>query len=96
MEPQEDFVLEVLDLIRAKFKNHSCTKEQYDSISSVIAENLPLWASAEEIAEHFGKSRDAVHSIVKNKMLSKPRRNITLYNFKEFCRRIPSSWRKPR
>ena len=96
MEPQEEFVIEVLDLLSKKFKNHDCTKEQYDAVATVMAENLPLWATAEEKATHFGKSKDAVFSVIKNKMFTKPRRNITLYNFKEFCRRIPSSWRKKR
>lgn len=96
MNGQEDFVIEVLDLMKEKLKNNGCTKEQYDAISEVMAENLPLWATADEIATHFGKSRDAVHSVIKNKLFSKPKRNVTLYNFKEFCKRLPSSWRKHR
>jgi len=96
MDPQDEFVIEVLDLLKSKFKNGSCTKEQTDAIYSVMSENLPIWATSDEIASHFGKTKDAVYSIIKNKMFSKPKRNITLYNFKEFCRRIPSSWRKQR
>ena len=96
MTPQEEFSLEVLDLLASKIKNGSCTKQQMDAIYNVTSENLPIWATADEIANHFGKTKDAVHSVIKNKLLSKPKRNITLYDFKEFCKKIPSSWRKKR
>lgn len=91
---EEDLIIEVLDLFKSKIKRGDCTKEQTDAVYRAIIENMDISATAEEIAEHYGKSRDAVHSVIKNKMFSKPRRNVTLYNFKEFCRKIPSSWRK--
>lgn len=90
----EDFIIEVLDLFKSKMKNGQCTKEQTDAVYRVISENLGIFATADEIADHYGKSRDAVHSVIKNKMFEKPRRNVTLYNFKAFRRIIPSSWLK--
>lgn len=96
MTEQEEFVAEVLELLAHKIKNNQCTKEQSDAIYRVTSENLPLWATSDEIAEHFGKTKSAVFSIIKNRMFSKPKKNITLYNFKEFCQRIPSSWKKKR
>lgn len=93
---EEDFIIEVLDLFKSKLKNNQCTKEQTDAVYRVISENLPIFATADEIANHYGKSRDAVHSVIKNKMFEKPRRNVTLYNFKAFAHYIPSSWRKKR
>lgn len=96
MNEQEDFIIEVFDLLKSKFKKGDCTKEQTDAMYRVMSENLPIWATADEIAGHFGKSRDAVHSVIKNKLMTPPKRNVTLYNFKEFCRKIPSSWRKRR
>lgn len=92
----EDFIIEVLDLFKSKMKRGDCTKEQTDAVYRIIAENLDIFATADEIAGHYGKSRDAVHSVIKNKMFQKPRRNITLYNFKAFRRVIPSSWVKRR
>jgi len=91
---EEDFIIEVLDLIRAKIKRGDCTKEQADAVYKVTSECLPLFATADEIAEHYGKSRDAVHSVIKNKMIEKPRKNVTLYNFKAFRKVVPSSWLK--
>lgn len=91
---EEDLIIEVLDLFKSKIKRGDCTKEQADAVYRAIIENMDISATAEEIAEHYGKSRDAVHSVIKNRMFSKPKRNVTLYNFKEFCKKIPSSWRK--
>ncbi len=91
---EEDFIIEVLDLFKSKIIRGDCTKEQTDAVYRAIIENMDISATADEIAEHYGKSRDAVHSVIKNKMFSPPKRNVTLYNFKEFCRKIPSSWRK--
>lgn len=91
---EEDFIIEVLDLFKSKLKNKQCTKGQTDSVYRVIVENLDIFATAGEIAEHYGKSRDAVHSVIKNKMFEKPKRNVTLYPFKVFRRIVPSSWLK--
>ena len=80
--------------MKSKLKSRDCTKEQYDAVSRVVAENLDLFATAEEISNHFGTSLTAVHSVIKNKLIEKPRRNVTLYNFKAFRRIVPSSWLK--
>jgi predicted DNA-binding protein YlxM (UPF0122 family) len=91
---QEDFIIEVLDLFKSKLENGNCTKEQVDAVHRMVSENLDIFASAEEIAKHYGKSTDAVHSVIKRRMFEKPRRNITLYSFKAFRRIVPSSWLK--
>ena len=96
MTAQEEFIFEVLDLFKSKFKNGTCTKEQTDAVYKLMSENLDIFATADELADHYGKSRDAVHSVIKNKMFEKPKRNVTLYNFKAFSRIVPSSWRKKR
>lgn len=96
MNEQEEFVVEILDLMATKIKTGNCTKEQSDAVYRVASENLPLWATADEIANHFGKTKSAVFSVIKNKLFSKPKKNITLYNFMEFCKRMPSSWKNKR
>lgn len=93
---EKEFIIEVLDLFRSKLKNNTCTKEQIDEVYKVVTENMDIFASAEEIAEHYGKSTDAVHGVIKRRMFKKPRRNITLYSFKAFRRIVPSSWLKKR
>lgn len=91
---EKEYLIELLDLFKIQLKNNGCTKEQEDALYRALSEIMPISAMAEDIAEHFGKSKEAVHSVIKNKMFSKPKRNVTLYDFKEFCKRIPSSWRK--
>ena len=91
---EEDFIIEVLELFIKKLKRGDCAKAQTDAVYRVMSENMDLFATADEIAEHYGKSRDAVHSVIKNRMLEKPKRNITMYNFKAFRRIAPSSWLK--
>ena len=75
MTTEEEFIDEVLDLFHTKLKNGGCTKSQTDAVYRVISENLPIFATADEIADHYGKSRDAVHSIIKNRLIEKPKRN---------------------
>jgi len=68
MDEKTDFILEVFDLLRAKFKRGDCTKEQTDAMYRVLSENLPIWATSDELAEHYGKSKAAVNGIIKRKM----------------------------
>lgn len=89
---EEDFIIEVLDLFKSKLKRRECTKQQTDAIYKVITENLDIYATADEIANHYGKSRTAVHSVIKNKLIQRPKRNITMYPFKALRRVVPSSW----
>ena len=91
---EKEYLIELLDLFKIQLKNGGCTKEQEDALYHALSEIMPVGATAEDMAEHFGKTKSAVFSIIKNKMLSKPKKNITLYNFKEFCRRVPASWKK--
>lgn len=65
---EEEFIIEVLDLFKSKLKNKKCTKQQTDAVYKVMTENMDIFATADEIAQHYGKSRDAVHSVIKNKV----------------------------
>lgn len=89
----EQTIIEVLEFCIQKLKNNECTREQLNAASKAVAENLDIYATAKEIARHYGKSTDAVHGVIKRRMIAKPRRNITLYSFKAFQKIVPSSWR---
>ena len=52
-----------------------------------------MYATADDLAAYYGKTKDAVHLIVHRKLLSKPKRRV-LYDFREFRRVIPEKWRK--
>lgn len=94
MDEKTDFILEVFDLLRNKFKRGDCTKEQTDAMYRVLSENLPIWATSDELAEHYGKSKAAVNGIIKRKMIPKPRRNVSMYSFNVFHKLVPKSWTK--
>lgn len=91
---EKDFIIEVLDLFKSKLKNNECTKEQTDAVYNTIIENLDIFATVDELSQHYGKSRESVYGVIKRRMIQKPKRNITLFNFKAFSKIIPSSWRK--
>ena len=94
MDEKTEFILEVFDLLRNKFKRGDCTKEQTDAIYRVVSQELPIYATADELAEHYGKSREAVHGIIKRKMIPKPKRNVSMYSFNVFNRLVPKNWTK--
>lgn len=91
----EQTIIEILELFIQKLKRNDCTQEQLNAAFKAVSENLNVYATANEIAEHYGKSTDAVHGVIKRRMIAKPRRNITLYSFKAFQKIVPSSWRAP-
>lgn len=91
---EKDFIIEVLDLFKSKLKNNECTKEQTDAVYNTIIENLDIFATVDELSKHYGKSRESVYSVIKRRMIQKPKRNVTLFNFKAFAKLIPSSWHK--
>lgn len=67
---------------------------QVNAAYKAIAENMDVFATADELSEHFGKSKTAVHGVIKRNMTVKPKRNITHYSFKNFLKVMPPSWRK--
>ena len=42
MDEKTEFILEVFDLLRNKFKRGDCTKEQTDAIYRVVSQELPI------------------------------------------------------
>ena len=69
---------------------------QVNAAYKAITENMDVFATADELAEHFGKSRVAVHGVIKRNMTAKPKRNITLYSLLNFIKVMPPSWRRKR
>lgn len=92
MEEEKDVVLEVLDFIRDQYKRGDCTKRQTDAIYDAALNIVDAYATSDELAKHFGKSVEAVHGVIKRRMLEKPKKNITLYSFRAFRKIVPNSW----
>ena len=92
MDEKEKFIIEVFDLLEEKIKNGGCTKQQTDVLYDAALNILDVYATSNELADHYGKSVEAVHGVIKRRMLEKPKKNITLYSFRAFRKIVPSSW----
>ena len=98
MEPSshemEQITIDVLEYFVERLKSGSCPLSQIEAVYKAYAENMDVSATAEELSRHFGKSKTAVHGIIKRNMTAKPKRNITHDSFKNFLKVMPPSWRK--
>lgn len=92
----EEIIIDVLEFFVRKLKRGDCPLSQVDAAYKAISENMDVFATADELSEHFGKSRTAVHGVIKRSMTAKPKRNITHYSLMNFMKVMPSSWRKKR
>lgn len=90
----EEIIIDVLELFVGKLKRGDCPLAQVNAAYKAITENMDVFATADELSDHFGKSRTAVHGVIKRNMTEKPKRNITHYSFKNFLKVMPPSWRK--
>jgi hypothetical protein len=90
----KELLLEFLAFLEDKIKNDELLAEEYESIAKTIEENIPLYGTADDLANFYGKTKDAVWGIIKRNVVEKPRRNIVLHSFRAFSRKVPSSWRK--
>jgi len=90
----KDLLTEILDYYKYKIENNLCTTEEIESASKVLAENMEVYGTIDDFSKFYGKSKDAVNSVIKRSMLEKPKRNVVLYRFRAFQRIVPKNWRK--
>ena len=93
----EDFVDEMLiTTLRfwiKKIKRGDCTREQQKAILDAIDSVGDVQGTIDELADFYGKSKDAVNGIIKRNYMGKPRRNVVLYSFSKFRKAVPKNWR---
>lgn len=92
----EDFVDEML-IATLKFwirkiKRGDCTREQQKAVLDAIDATGDVFGTIDELADFYGKSKDAVNSVIKRSYVGKPRRNVVLYSFSKFRKIAPKSW----
>lgn len=87
------YLSEILGYYKHKVDNDLCTVEEMESVSRAFSENMVAYGTIKELAEFYGKSTDAVKSVIKNKMIQKPKRNTALYRFDIFAKLVPK-WHK--
>lgn len=85
---------EILGFCKYKVDNHLCTMEEMNSVVSAIENNMEIGATIGDLADFYGKSKDAVNGVINRKFIGKPRRNVVLYPFHRFRKIVPTSWRK--
>ena len=90
----EEITIDVLEFFTEKLKAGDCPLSQLEAVYKAYAENMDVSATADDLARHFGKSKVAVHGVIKRNLTTKPKRNITQYSFKNFIKVMPPSWRK--
>lgn len=98
MEGKEIDVKEELRMILKFYEQRldGCTMREVKSVTNALMENMDIDGTLDDFAEFYGKSKDAVSSVIKRRMIEKPKRNVVLYPFHAFRKIVPSSWRRKR
>lgn len=76
-----------------KLRRGDCTSEQKRAVFEAMQTMGESYATVDELADFYGKSRDAIHGVIKRRYIGKPRRNIVMYSFSKFSKLVPDSWR---
>ena len=87
-------LLEYLDFVKFRVEKNGCTKDEIDSWTRLVTENIDAKGTLDDLSEFYGKSKDAVSSVIKRRMIEKPERNVVLYRFNTFQKLVPASWRR--
>lgn len=89
----ENFVIEILEFAISKIKAGKCSPKELGRVAQILSEEMNVEASIEEMAEHFGRSKNNVSNVIHRSYVGKPERKV-VYNFAKFLKIIPSSWRR--
>lgn len=76
-----------------KIKRGDCTREQQMAVLNAIEASGEVYGTIDEIADFFGKSKDAVNSVIKRSYVGKPKRNVAMYSFSKMLKIVPKNWR---
>lgn len=96
MEKQalQDFVLKALRLAEQQIKDGECPEEEMSSIARFFAERLNAWVSVQDLAKLYGKSENAVRTVISRHYIpekDKPRRRV-FYRAGWFAKNAPNTW----
>ena len=86
-------ILDILDYLRYQVANDCCTAAELQSIDKSAVENLDIEATTQEIADFYGKDRNAVCNIPKRHFVRPPKRRV-YYSFIDFRKYIPKTWQR--
>lgn len=84
---------EYLGFLQHKIECGSLTLDEECALLRLLEESLRISATVEDLAGYYGKTPEAIRTVIHRRMLSKPKRRV-MYSFREFARIIPEKWRK--
>jgi uncharacterized protein YaaR (DUF327 family) len=85
---------EILGYYKQRVDNNLCTMAEMNDAIKALESNMQIHGTIQDFADYYGKSKDAVNSVIKRNLIAKPKKNITLYPFHAFRKVVPSGWRK--
>lgn len=88
-----NYLIEILEFYIYKLKGGKCTKEEIDSATEVLEENMRSYGKISDFAKFYGVSESNIRATIARKLIAKPERKV-LYPFHKFAKIIPEKWRK--
>lgn len=90
-QTMREVLCECLGLIENKIKDGSVTVSDIKSMVETLASSVGVDATVKEVAGFYNTSEVNVRSLIKRRILKKPKRRV-YYDFREICRNAPKSW----
>lgn len=88
----EELLVTTLKFWIKKIRRGDCTRDQELAALNAIDSVGDIQGTIDELADFYGKSKDAVNSVIKRSYLGKPKRNVVMYSFSKFRDAAPKSW----
>lgn len=88
----DKFLITTLHFWIRKIKHGDCTREEKQAVLDAIESYGGAYGTIDDFADFFGKSKDAVSSVIKRRYIGKPKRNVVMYSFSKFLKIVPKSW----
>lgn len=82
-----------LGFLKYKVEHDGLTLEEERAMLRVFEDSVRLSATADDLAGYYGRSPEAVRSVISRKLMAKPKRRV-MYDFTEFRTIAPDKWRK--
>lgn len=85
-------IIDILDYLKWEVANDRCTPDQLQSIHDALSGKLSVEATADDLAEYFGKRKENVRNVLSRSPMPRPKRRV-YYSFTSFLKHMPKSWR---
>lgn len=87
----KEIVNEVLDFLKYKVNNDTCTPDEIRNLSNILTKELGTIGTIEEMAEFFGVSESNLRAMISRKVTDKPKRRV-YYKFMSILKNVPDKW----